>query len=130
VFGPIENDAADIERSIETFASVPNSGLILLPDSTLIVHRDRIVALAARHLGREDNERGMSDRGLGPPRAVSHMWRAVITRAISDATMILRTEKRGENARAQTAARDWLPPGLRHGAAGAAGDARTGAAVS
>jgi hypothetical protein len=51
VFGPIENDAADIERSIESFASVPNSGLILLPDSTLIVHRDRIVALAARHLG-------------------------------------------------------------------------------
>jgi putative tryptophan/tyrosine transport system substrate-binding protein len=49
VFGPIENDAADIERSIESFASVPNSGLILLPDSTLIVHRDRIVALAARH---------------------------------------------------------------------------------
>jgi hypothetical protein len=36
VFGPIENDAADIERSIESFASVPNSGPVLLPDSTLI----------------------------------------------------------------------------------------------
>ena len=36
-------------RSIESFGSVPNSGLVLLPDSALIVHRDRIVALAARH---------------------------------------------------------------------------------
>ena len=49
VLGPIENAAADIERSIKSFARVPNSGLVLLPDTTLVVHRDRIVALAARH---------------------------------------------------------------------------------
>jgi ABC-type uncharacterized transport system substrate-binding protein len=41
--------AADIERSIESLARVPNSGLILPPDSTTIAHRDIIIALAARH---------------------------------------------------------------------------------
>jgi putative tryptophan/tyrosine transport system substrate-binding protein len=49
VFGPIANAAADIERSIESFARVPNGGLVLLPDTTAIVYRDLIVALAARH---------------------------------------------------------------------------------
>jgi len=41
--------AADIERSIETLARVPNIGLVLPPDSTTIAHRDLIIALAARH---------------------------------------------------------------------------------
>ena len=41
--------AADIERSIEMLARVPNSGLVLPPDSTTIAHRDLIIALAARH---------------------------------------------------------------------------------
>ena len=41
--------AADIERSIELLARVPNSGLVLPPDSTTIAHRDVIIALAARH---------------------------------------------------------------------------------
>ena len=41
--------AADIERSIEMLARVPNSGLVLPPDSTTIAHRDFIIALAARH---------------------------------------------------------------------------------
>jgi putative ABC transport system substrate-binding protein len=45
---PVEN-TADIERAIETFARVPNGGLVLLPDPTTVVHRDLIVALAARH---------------------------------------------------------------------------------
>ena len=44
----VEN-VADIERAIESFASVPNSGLVLLPDVTTAVHRDLIIALAARH---------------------------------------------------------------------------------
>ena len=44
----VEN-AADIERAIESFARVPNGGLVLPPDSTTIVHRDLIIALAARH---------------------------------------------------------------------------------
>jgi putative ABC transport system substrate-binding protein len=42
-------DAADIERVIETFARVPNGGLLVLPDGTSIQHRDLVIALAARH---------------------------------------------------------------------------------
>ena len=45
---PVET-AADIERAIESFARVPNGGLVLPPDTTTIVHRDLIIALAARH---------------------------------------------------------------------------------
>src|SRR5262249_8116250 len=45
---PAETPAA-IERSIESFARVPNGGLVLPPDSTTIVHRDLIIALAARY---------------------------------------------------------------------------------
>jgi putative ABC transport system substrate-binding protein len=41
--------AADIERAIESFARVPNGGLFLPPDTTTAVHRDLIIALAARH---------------------------------------------------------------------------------
>ena len=41
--------AADIERAIESIARVPNSGLILPPDATAIVHRDLIIALAAKY---------------------------------------------------------------------------------
>jgi putative ABC transport system substrate-binding protein len=44
----VEN-ATDIERAIETFASVPNGGLVLIPDITTAVHRDLIIAVAARH---------------------------------------------------------------------------------
>jgi len=44
----IEN-AANIERAIESLARPPNSGLLLPPDNTTIVHRDLIIALAARH---------------------------------------------------------------------------------
>jgi putative ABC transport system substrate-binding protein len=45
---PVES-AADVERSIELFASVPNGGLILPPDITTITHRDLIIALAAKY---------------------------------------------------------------------------------
>jgi putative tryptophan/tyrosine transport system substrate-binding protein len=45
---PVET-AADIERSIASFASAPNGGLLMVPDGTTIVHRDLIIALAARH---------------------------------------------------------------------------------
>jgi putative ABC transport system substrate-binding protein len=41
--------AADIERSIEVFGRVPNGGLVLPPDTTTILHRDLIIALAARY---------------------------------------------------------------------------------
>jgi ABC-type uncharacterized transport system substrate-binding protein len=45
---PVEN-ADDIVRTIESFAGMPNSGLVLPPDTTTIGHRDLIIALAARH---------------------------------------------------------------------------------
>jgi putative ABC transport system substrate-binding protein len=41
--------ADDIERVIESFAGQPNVGLLLPPDSTTVVHRDLIIAGAARH---------------------------------------------------------------------------------
>ena len=44
----VEN-AADIERAIDSFARVANGGLMLPPDSTTILHRGLIIALAARH---------------------------------------------------------------------------------
>jgi putative ABC transport system substrate-binding protein len=40
--------AADID-AIESFVRVPNGGLVLPPDTTTTLHRDLIVALAARH---------------------------------------------------------------------------------
>ena len=49
VFSPIENAAADIERAIESFARVSDGGLVLPPDTTAVLHRDLIIALAARH---------------------------------------------------------------------------------
>jgi putative ABC transport system substrate-binding protein len=43
------DSAADIERAIETFAREANGGLLLPPDTSTVVHRDLIIALAARH---------------------------------------------------------------------------------
>jgi putative ABC transport system substrate-binding protein len=48
VASPVQ-DAPDIERTIESFARVPNGGLVLPPDGTTTGHRDLIIALAARH---------------------------------------------------------------------------------
>jgi putative ABC transport system substrate-binding protein len=45
---PVET-AADIERAIESFARVPNGGLVLPPDTTTSLQSDLIIALAARH---------------------------------------------------------------------------------
>jgi putative ABC transport system substrate-binding protein len=45
---PIAN-SADIERTIESFARLPDGGLVVLPDGTSILHRDLVIALAARH---------------------------------------------------------------------------------
>jgi len=49
VHGRIENDAADIERVIAVIASVPNSAMVVLPESTTSVNSNHIVALAARY---------------------------------------------------------------------------------
>ena len=39
----------EINRAIELFARVPNGALLVPPDITTFVHRDLIIALAARH---------------------------------------------------------------------------------
>jgi hypothetical protein len=39
----------EIGRAIESFARVPNGGLLVPPDITTFAHRDLIIALAARH---------------------------------------------------------------------------------
>jgi putative ABC transport system substrate-binding protein len=50
VLTPIENDAADIERAITTFAhAVPKGGLVIPGDSTTNAYRDLIISLAAQH---------------------------------------------------------------------------------
>jgi len=41
--------AADIERAIGSFANATDRGLLFPPDSTAVLHRDLIIALAARH---------------------------------------------------------------------------------
>ena len=41
--------ARDIERVIESFASLPNGGLVFPPNATTTANRDLIVALAARY---------------------------------------------------------------------------------
>ena len=45
---PVEN-AADIERAIESFARIPDGGMVLPPDSTITFNRELIVTLAARY---------------------------------------------------------------------------------
>jgi ABC-type uncharacterized transport system substrate-binding protein len=42
-------NAAEIEAAIKSFAQKPLSGLIILPDSLAVIHRDRIAGLAASH---------------------------------------------------------------------------------
>jgi putative ABC transport system substrate-binding protein len=42
-------DAAEIERAVAAFARSGNGGLILTASALSVVHRDLIIALAARH---------------------------------------------------------------------------------
>jgi putative ABC transport system substrate-binding protein len=44
-----ERDAGEIERAITAFARAPNGGLIVTASALSTVHRDLIIALAARH---------------------------------------------------------------------------------
>ena len=48
VLSTIEN-TSDIGRVIESFAGLPNGGLVLPPDATTTANRDLVVALAARY---------------------------------------------------------------------------------
>ena len=43
------NSAAAVEQVLTSFAQTANGGLVVLPDSTTVLHRDLIVALAAKH---------------------------------------------------------------------------------
>jgi putative ABC transport system substrate-binding protein len=43
------HDAGEIERAITAFARAPNGGLILTASALAVVHRELIIALAARH---------------------------------------------------------------------------------
>jgi putative ABC transport system substrate-binding protein len=45
---PVEN-AADIEKSIESFAHTPNGGLFFPPDNLIEENRELVIALAARN---------------------------------------------------------------------------------
>ena len=45
----ISNNAADIEHAIESFAQMPEGGLLFVPDATIIAHRDLVITLAARY---------------------------------------------------------------------------------
>ena len=42
-------DAAETERAIDAFAQKSNSGLLVLPDASTLLHRDLIIARAAQH---------------------------------------------------------------------------------
>ena len=48
VSSPVET-AADIEHAINSFAGAPNGGLLLPADATVVIHRDLIISLAAKH---------------------------------------------------------------------------------
>jgi putative ABC transport system substrate-binding protein len=48
-YTPVEDTIADIVRAIESFAALPDGGLILPPDLKTMQHRDLILALAARY---------------------------------------------------------------------------------
>jgi putative tryptophan/tyrosine transport system substrate-binding protein len=45
----VKDNAADIERAITAVAAAPNTGLAVMPDPTTSIHRDLIIALAARY---------------------------------------------------------------------------------
>ena len=49
VLNAVGNTAAEIEGAIESFARVPNGGLVLIPDTNSNLHRDLIISLAARY---------------------------------------------------------------------------------
>jgi putative ABC transport system substrate-binding protein len=85
VIAPVQN-ADDIERAINTFADKSGSGLIVLPDTFTLVHRDAIIILAAQHrlpavysLRSFATGGGLMSYGINPtdqfPRAASYVDR-------------------------------------------------------
>ena len=49
VFRSAVRNAVDLERAMSEFAAGSNGGLIVQPGSVIAIHRELIVALAARH---------------------------------------------------------------------------------
>jgi len=49
IIGAIARDATEIEGAVEAFAHSPNGGLIVTSSALSVLHRDLIIALAARH---------------------------------------------------------------------------------
>jgi putative ABC transport system substrate-binding protein len=47
----ISNNAADIEHAIESFAQMPDGGLLFVPDATIIAHRNLVITCTARSAG-------------------------------------------------------------------------------
>jgi putative ABC transport system substrate-binding protein len=45
----ISSNVADIEHAFESFAQMPDGGLLFVPDATIIAHRDFVITLAARY---------------------------------------------------------------------------------
>jgi putative ABC transport system substrate-binding protein len=43
------HDPSEIERTVDAFAQEPNGGLVVLPSAFVATHRERVIALAARH---------------------------------------------------------------------------------
>jgi putative ABC transport system substrate-binding protein len=43
------SDAAEIQRTLDAFAQVPNGALLVPPDLPAVLHRDLIIGLAAKH---------------------------------------------------------------------------------
>jgi putative ABC transport system substrate-binding protein len=87
--------AEEIEKSVEALVSEPNGGLVLPTDVTTVVHRDLIIALAARHkLPAIYSFRGDVSRGglmcYGPDTA--HLFQS----AASYVDRILKGEKPGD----------------------------------
>jgi ABC-type uncharacterized transport system substrate-binding protein len=48
VSSPVDT-AADIEHAINSLAGIPNGGLLLPADATVVIHRDLIISLAAKY---------------------------------------------------------------------------------
>ena len=88
---PIDvRDTGEIERAITAFAHEPNGGLIVTASQTAVLHRDLIVALAARHKLPTvyPNRLYVADHGLisyGPDLIDPYRWRLATSIASSRA---------------------------------------------
>ena len=116
--------AADIERELAAFSSVTNGALLVAPDLIAVLHRDLIIALAARHrLPAIYQARFWVDAGglmsYGSDRVAEHLRAAYyvdrILRGTNPADLPVQTPTKYEmvlNLRTAKALGLSLPPGL------------------